>query len=94
MKDITQFHHWGFAEWVNQACLEQQNQTLNIKVFYDEENECYYIDLHNADDLDEFNALESFHYMDIPEIQHDVAEAMNQFPIFINLIHDEKEENN
>ena len=86
MRDITQFNHWGFAEWVEQACQEQPNQTLNVKVHYDDDNECYYIDLHNADYLDESDALESFHYMDVPEIQHDVAEAMNQFPININLI--------
>lgn len=86
MKDITQFNHWGFAEWVNKACQEQENQTLNIKLYYDEDNEYYYIDLHNADDLDEFSVLDSFSYMDVPEIQHDIAEAMNQFPIFINLI--------
>ena len=86
MKDITQFNHWGFAEWIAEACKEQENQTLNIKVFYDEENEYYYIDLHNQDDLDEMSVLESYSYMDILEIQHDVAEAMNQFPIHINLI--------
>jgi hypothetical protein len=91
MRDITQFHHWGFAEWVNEACREQDNQTLNIKVNYDDVEEYYYIDIYNADDLDEFNALESFYYMDLPEIQHDVAEALNQFPIHINLIrHDNK----
>lgn len=91
MRDITQFNHWGFAEWVQQACEEQPNQTLNIKVHYDDDNECYYIDLHNADYLDESDALESFHYMDVPEIQHDVAEAMNQFPININLIRNDNE---
>jgi len=86
MKDITQFHHWGFAEWLDEACKEQQNQNLNIKVNYDEKEEYYYIDIHSADDLDEFNALECFYYIDLPEIQHDVAEAMSQLPIHINLI--------
>jgi hypothetical protein len=84
--NITNFHHWGLAEWLNEACKEQENQTLNIKVNYDDVEDCYYIDIHNADDLDEFNALECFYYMGISEIQHDVAEAMNQFPININLI--------
>lgn len=86
MKDITQFHHWGFAEWLDDACKEQKNQTINIKVFYDDIEEYYWIDIHNEHDLDEFNVLESFYYIDIPEIQHDIAEAMNQMPIFINLI--------
>ena len=86
MKDITQFNHWGFAEWLDEACKEQKNQTLNIKVYYDEDDQYYYIDLHNEHDLDEFNVLESFSYMDIADIQHDVAEGMQQFPIFINLI--------
>jgi hypothetical protein len=90
MKDITQFHHWGFAEWIAEACKEQENQTLNVKVYYDNVEEYYYIDLHNEHDLDEFNALESFYYIDLPEIQHDVAEAMNQFPIHINIIRNDK----
>jgi len=90
MIDITQFHHWGFAEWVEKACDDQPNQTLNIKVYYDDVEEYYYIDLHNADYLDESDALESFYYIDLPEIQHDVAEAMNQFPIHINLIRNDK----
>jgi hypothetical protein len=86
MKDITQFNHWGFAEWINDTCKQQRNQTLNANVYYDEDNGCYYVDLHNVDLLDESAALESFNYMDIPEIQHDIAEAINQMPIFINLI--------
>jgi hypothetical protein len=86
MRDITQFNHWGLAEWLDEACKEQENQTLNIKVYYDDVDQYYYIDIHNEHDLDEFNVLESFTYMDVPEIQHDVAEAMNQFPIHINLI--------
>lgn len=86
MKDITQFHHWGFAEWLDEACKKQQYEILNIKVHYDDVEEYYYIDLHNEHDLDEFNTLESFYYIDLPEIQHDVAEAMNRFPIHINLI--------
>lgn len=86
MKDITQFNHWGFAEWVEEACKNQQYEILNVRVNYDEDEQCYFVDLHNEHDLDEFNVLETFYYMDLPEIQHDVAEAVKQFPIFINLI--------
>jgi hypothetical protein len=72
--DITQYNHWGFAEWVKEQFKEDPRTTLSANVFEDETESVFYVDLYVNDDL-----CESFYYIDEEEIHSDLRAASNQF---------------
>jgi hypothetical protein len=72
--DITQYNHWGFAEWVKEQFNEDPRTTLSANVFEDETESVFYVDLYVNDEL-----CDSFYYIEEDEIYSDLRTASNQF---------------
>ena len=80
--DITQFNHWGFAEWLNERSKDNPAEQLSVSIHHDEAEDVYYIDIHEESG----QCLETFYYMREEEIMHDLAEGNKQFDLKIEMI--------
>lgn len=72
--DITQYHHWGFAEWLNEEFKENPTAKISANIYHDETESVYYADLYVDDEL-----CDCFYYVDDKEIYDDLRTARNQF---------------
>lgn len=80
--DITQFNHWGFAEWLNERSKDNPAEKLTASIYCDEAEDVYYIDICEESG----QCLETFFYMLEEEIVNDVVESNKQFNLKIEMI--------
>lgn len=82
MRDITQFNHWGLAEWLNERSKSSPGEELVANVHYDDSWDIYYLDICEGSG----QCLDTFNYMGEDEIIDDITEANKQFNLKIEMI--------
>lgn len=79
---ITNFHHWGLAEWLDKRAKQEPQDELTASISWDEKEDVCNLDLYNSAG----QHLESFCYMRKEEILDDLNESSKQFNLKIEMI--------
>jgi hypothetical protein len=79
---ITNFHHWGLAEWLDERSKSNPNEELVANIHFDECEDVYYLDICEGSG----QCLDTFNYMREEEILDDLTEANKQFELKIEMI--------